>query len=51
LLDSNGALAIEYGVTGIPETFGIDAAGVLRQRWVGPMTAAQAASFAETLGR
>lgn len=38
LLDANGRMAIEYGVTGIPETFGITADGVLLRHWVGPMT-------------
>ena len=49
LLDANGTTAIEYGVTGIPETFGIDAGGVLRKRWIGPMNPADAASFVEGL--
>lgn len=38
LLDANGRTAIDYGVYGIPETFFIDAAGVVRARYVGPLT-------------
>jgi cytochrome c biogenesis protein CcmG, thiol:disulfide interchange protein DsbE len=49
IFDLNGTTAIEYGVTGIPETFGVDANGVLKRRWVGPMNAVEAAAFVESL--
>ena len=39
VLDPNGRTAIDYGVFGIPETFFIDAAGIVRSRQVGPVTA------------
>lgn len=32
------ALAAEYGLTGIPETFVIDANGILVRRWLGPLS-------------
>jgi cytochrome c biogenesis protein CcmG/thiol:disulfide interchange protein DsbE len=35
--DPNGQLAIEFGVYGTPETFVIDATGVIRYRHVGPI--------------
>ena len=38
LLDPSGRTAIDYGVFGIPETFFIDAAGVVRSRQVGALT-------------
>jgi len=38
--DTDGRLAIEYGVTGPPETYFVDAAGIVRDRHFGPMTAA-----------
>ena len=38
-LDSNGNAAIDYGVTGVPETYVIDAQGVLRLRSVGELSA------------
>jgi cytochrome c biogenesis protein CcmG/thiol:disulfide interchange protein DsbE len=38
LLDPDGRTAIDYGVFGIPETFFIDRAGVVRSREVGPVT-------------
>lgn len=38
LLDPAGRLAIEYGVTGPPETYFVDADGVLRTKVFGPLT-------------
>lgn len=38
LLDPDGRTAINYGVFGIPETFFIDASGVVRSRQVGALT-------------
>jgi len=38
LLDPDGRTAIDYGVFGIPETFFIDRAGVVRARQVGALT-------------
>ena len=37
-LDDSGAIGIEYGVAGVPETFVIDRNGVLVGRWIGPLT-------------
>jgi cytochrome c biogenesis protein CcmG, thiol:disulfide interchange protein DsbE len=37
-LDESGRTAINYGVYGAPETFFIDATGIVRYRHVGPMT-------------
>jgi cytochrome c biogenesis protein CcmG/thiol:disulfide interchange protein DsbE len=38
LIDEDGALAIEYGVTGPPETFFVDADGIVRHRQWGPLS-------------
>ncbi len=38
-LDPDGALGVDYGVAGIPETLVVDRLGVLRARWVGPVSA------------
>lgn len=38
LLDPDGRLAIDYGVTGVPESFFIDAAGVVRYKQYGRVT-------------
>ena len=39
LLDADGRTAIDYGVFGIPETFFIDADGIVRSRQIGAVTA------------
>lgn len=40
-LDQNGAIAIDYGVRGIPEKYFIDREGVLVKKFVGPMDEAK----------
>jgi len=37
LLDTNGKTAIAYGVGGVPETYFINAAGVIVAKFEGPM--------------
>lgn len=46
-VDQNGRAAIELGVYGVPETFIIDAAGIIRYKHIGPILPEQAASFKE----
>ena len=36
--DLDGRVGIEYGVYGVPETFLIDKAGVIRYKQIGPVT-------------
>ncbi|MGH2427314.1 MAG: DsbE family thiol:disulfide interchange protein [Candidatus Limnocylindria bacterium] len=38
VIDDGGRLAIDYGVTGPPETYFIDANGIVRGKHFGPMT-------------
>ena len=38
--DVDGRVGIDYGVYGVPETFLIDKAGVIRYKQIGPITAA-----------
>jgi cytochrome c biogenesis protein CcmG/thiol:disulfide interchange protein DsbE len=38
LIDADGRLAIDYGVTGVPESFFIDPAGVVRYKQYGAVT-------------
>ena len=38
-LDEPGRVAIEFGVYGVPETYLLDKAGIVRWRWAGPLTA------------
>jgi cytochrome c biogenesis protein CcmG/thiol:disulfide interchange protein DsbE len=40
-LDPEGKIAIDLGITGVPETFVIDPQGQLKQKWLGPITSAQ----------
>ena len=37
-VDSDGSIAIDWGVYGIPETFVVDSKGVIKHRHVGPIT-------------
>jgi len=50
LLDPDGRLALQLGVTGPPETFFVDAAGIVRAHHVGPVTPELMASELDTLG-
>ena len=50
MLNAEGAITIAYGVTGPPETFFVDAAGIVRARHVGPLTAAIIAEQLSALG-
>jgi len=36
--DNEGRVAIDWGVTGVPETFVVDAKGVIRVHYAGPLT-------------
>ena len=40
VVDDDGRLAIDFGVTGPPETFFVDADGIVRSRQWGPLTEA-----------
>ncbi len=44
-----GNIGVEFGITGIPETYFIDREGRLVRRWVGPITEAQFASLVHDL--
>ena len=50
LLDPSGATAVDFGVTGPPETFFVDAAGVVRGKQIGPVTSDVIAAQLATLG-
>ena len=39
LFDAEGLVGIDYGVYGVPETFVIDKAGLIRRKFIGPVTA------------
>ena len=37
--DSNGRVSLDWGVYGVPETFVVDGNGIIRFKWIGPLTA------------
>jgi cytochrome c biogenesis protein CcmG/thiol:disulfide interchange protein DsbE len=37
--DVNGRTAVDWGVYGVPESFLVDGAGVIRLKWIGPLSA------------
>lgn len=49
--DTNGKIAIDYGITGVPETFIVDRAGRLTAKWVGPVTATRLVALVQSLPR
>ena len=49
VVDDGGRLAIEYGVTGPPETFFVDASGIVRDKQFGPLTDELMADRLETI--
>jgi cytochrome c biogenesis protein CcmG/thiol:disulfide interchange protein DsbE len=36
--DRNGRSAVDWGVYGVPETFVVDGKGIIRYKWIGPLT-------------
>jgi cytochrome c biogenesis protein CcmG/thiol:disulfide interchange protein DsbE len=38
VVDADGRIGIDYGVYGVPETYLIDAEGVIRYKQIGPLT-------------
>lgn len=50
LLDATGQIAIDLGVTGPPETFFVDADGIVRAKHIGPLTDAEMAIQLTALG-
>lgn len=37
-IDAKGSAAVDWGVYGVPETFIVDGAGIIRYKWIGPLT-------------
>lgn len=48
-IDDNGQSAINYGVTGVPETFFIDSRGIIRDKITGPADPAKLREIVEKL--
>jgi cytochrome c biogenesis protein CcmG/thiol:disulfide interchange protein DsbE len=49
LVDRDGRAGIEFGVTGVPETFVVDTRGVILAKHTGPLTAQAAETLAAKL--
>lgn len=47
--DLQGSAAIDYGVSGIPETFFIRRDGTMARHWIGPLTDQQVNAFVQEL--
>jgi cytochrome c biogenesis protein CcmG/thiol:disulfide interchange protein DsbE len=47
--DIGGRIAIDYGLTGVPETYFVRADGTVSRRWVGPLGEDQLRSFVEEI--
>lgn len=48
-MDTSGQAAQAYKITGVPETFFIDANGMLRAKWLGALTEEKLKSLAELI--
>jgi len=49
--DPAGSVAVDYGVTGIPETYLISPDGTIRRKWNGPLTEAALVALIEEVRR
>ena len=47
--DIKGAISIDYGVYGVPETFVIDQQGIIRYKYVGPLVGTVYSNLTETI--
>ena len=39
-IDKTGEISVEFGVTGVPETYYIDENGIIKNKYIGPITSA-----------
>ncbi|MBW3612973.1 MAG: redoxin domain-containing protein [Chloroflexi bacterium] len=49
VLDERGSISIDYGVIGPPETFFVDADGIIRAKEIGPLTSERMAEHLATI--
>lgn len=49
--DVSGAIAVEYGMSGVPETYFVDSVGTLVRKWQGPLDEARLRAFLDELLR
>ncbi|MGE3267585.1 MAG: TlpA family protein disulfide reductase [Chloroflexota bacterium] len=49
--DLSGTIAVEYGMSGVPETYFVDRSGMLVRKWQGPLDEARLRGFLDDLLR
>lgn len=49
-LDPDGRAGVEFGLTGVPETYAVDARGIIRDKEAQPITAAEAERLIRAAG-
>jgi cytochrome c biogenesis protein CcmG/thiol:disulfide interchange protein DsbE len=49
--DASGEVAVEYGMSGVPETYFVSADGTLVRKWQGPLDDGQIRQFLDQLAR
>lgn len=47
--DLSGTIAVEYGMSGVPETYFVDRSGMLVRKWQGPLDEARLRGFLDDL--
>ena len=47
LVDRHGQAGVDFGVTGVPETYLVGADGVIRRKWTGPLDDSDVAALAQ----
>jgi cytochrome c biogenesis protein CcmG, thiol:disulfide interchange protein DsbE len=50
VIDRDGRAGVEFGLTGVPETYAVDAKGIIRAKTAEPITAADAESLLRAAG-
>ena len=51
LLDPDGRAGVDFGISGVPETFAVSAEGMVLAKHVGPLTPDDAEALLDRLGR
>ncbi|MGB3723597.1 MAG: DsbE family thiol:disulfide interchange protein [Pacificimonas sp.] len=49
-MDPRGRMQVEFGATGVPETFLVDGEGVIRRQWIGDIRADQVDEIVDAVG-
>jgi cytochrome c biogenesis protein CcmG/thiol:disulfide interchange protein DsbE len=49
-VDQSGRAGVDFGITGVPETFAVDASGVIRAKYISPLTPDSAEALIDRAG-